>query len=104
MWWPFNGKRVAPDTGRITVARKRPRVNDLAALLSDRAQFDERAVRFEAKLFLKLPFRRLKQVFPEMGFALRDGPDAGVLALPQWPHGHLVRSEERRVGKEGRSR
>jgi len=82
---PLHRERVAPDSHWITVARKRPGMDDLAALLLDWAQLAERALRLEAKLLLEFPLRRLEQVFAGVDFPLRDGPYTGVLACPQRP-------------------
>src|ERR1039457_4318478 len=82
---PFHRERIALDLAGIAVAGKRPRVDDLAALLGNRGQFDECPLWFEAEFLLKFPLCRLQPVFARVYFPLRDGPDAGILPLPQRP-------------------
>ena len=71
---PFHGERVALDGMRIAVALKGPCVNDLAALLLDRLEWNEGAGRFQARLLLELPLGGDEQILVGIRFALGDRP------------------------------
>src|SRR5687767_7201694 len=64
--------------GRLALAG--PGVDDLAAFLPDRAEFDERPRGSEANFFGELALCGEEEVFVRVGFAFGDGPMAIVLA------------------------
>ena len=76
---PLEIERVRPCHGRIQVAFDRPRVDDLAALLDDGSQLEQRPVGERvAGLLGELAPRDIQQRFVPVRFALGDRPGSRV--------------------------
>ena len=84
---PFHSEGIAADLGGVTIAFKRPGMNELAAFLGDRGELDETAFGGEAQFFVEFSFRRRERLFPGQEFALGNGPGAGILVFPERPAG-----------------
>ena len=74
--------------GRVEVALPAPGRDDLAGLLPDRAELDERVThdrRRRAQLLLELAQRNLERLLAGLDLALGDRPGAIVLPRPERP-------------------
>src|SRR5437667_9724416 len=81
---PFQFKCVALQRpGFVPVAGKRPGMNDLSALLFDRAQLDEITPRLEAGFLLELANGGRKQFFVRPNLAFGNAPVTLIFVFEQ---------------------